>query len=158
MESIVLGIYLWFKIYFLIDTNAKMWTEITDLVILGRNYWSSCRVTKLFNCNQILVYVADQDQKYINLYTEFFHIQNFTIEISIILIEIFYKEFIDKGHSINLHTPVHHKSSMKSSDLWRGGSTGPKFLSPSWEFQFLGEEGDILVQNTPFWDFNIFPC
>ena len=38
------GIYLWFKIYFLIDTNAKMWTEITDLVVLGRNYWSSCRV------------------------------------------------------------------------------------------------------------------
>ena len=39
LESIVLGIYLWFKIYFLIDTNAKMWTEIIDLVILGRNYW-----------------------------------------------------------------------------------------------------------------------
>ena len=46
MESIVLGTYLWFKIYFLIDTNAKMWTEITDLVVLGRNYWSSCRVLK----------------------------------------------------------------------------------------------------------------
>ena len=44
MESIVLGIYLCFKIYFLTDTNAKMWTEIIDLVILGRNYWSSCRV------------------------------------------------------------------------------------------------------------------
>ena len=44
MESIVLGIYLWFKIYFLIDTNTKMWTKITDLVVLGRNYWSSCRV------------------------------------------------------------------------------------------------------------------
>ena len=44
LESIVLGIYLWFKIYFLIDTNAKIWTEIIDLVILGRNYWSSCRV------------------------------------------------------------------------------------------------------------------
>ena len=29
---------------FLIDTNAKMWTEIIDFVILGRNYWSSCRV------------------------------------------------------------------------------------------------------------------
>ena len=39
-----MGIYLWFKIYFLIDTNTKMWTEITDLVILGRNYWSSGRV------------------------------------------------------------------------------------------------------------------
>ena len=43
-ESILLGIYLWFKIYFLIDTNAKMWTEIADIVILGRNYWSSGRV------------------------------------------------------------------------------------------------------------------
>ena len=21
-----------------------MWTEITDLIVLGRNYWSSCRV------------------------------------------------------------------------------------------------------------------
>ena len=36
MESIVLGIYLWFKIYFLIDTNTKMWTEITDLVIFRK--------------------------------------------------------------------------------------------------------------------------
>ena len=35
-ESIVLGIYLWFKIYFLIDTNAKMWTEITDIVIFRK--------------------------------------------------------------------------------------------------------------------------
>ena len=39
-----MGIYLCFKIYFLIDTNAKKWTEIIDLVVLGRNYWSSCRV------------------------------------------------------------------------------------------------------------------
>ena len=39
-----LGIYLCFKICFLIDTNTKIWTEITDLVVLGRNYWSSCRV------------------------------------------------------------------------------------------------------------------
>ena len=30
--------------YFLSDTNTKIWAEITDLVILGRNYWSSCRV------------------------------------------------------------------------------------------------------------------
>ena len=44
LESILLGIYLSFKIYFLIDTNAKIWTEIIDLVVLGRNYWSSCRV------------------------------------------------------------------------------------------------------------------
>ena len=44
LESIVLGIYLCFKIYFLIDTNTKILTEITDLVVLGRNYWSSCRV------------------------------------------------------------------------------------------------------------------
>ena len=44
MESVVLGIYLWFKIYSLIDINAKIWTEIIDLVVLGRNYWSSCRV------------------------------------------------------------------------------------------------------------------
>ena len=44
LESIVLGIYLWFKIYFLIDTNAKILTEITDLVVLGRNYWGFCRV------------------------------------------------------------------------------------------------------------------
>ena len=36
MESIILGIYLWFKIYFLIDTNAKMWTEITDLVFFRK--------------------------------------------------------------------------------------------------------------------------
>ena len=36
MEPIVLGIYLWFKIYFLIDTNTKMWTEITDLVIFRK--------------------------------------------------------------------------------------------------------------------------
>ena len=43
-SEILLGIYLWFKIYFLIDTNAKIWTEIIDLVVLGRNYWSSCRV------------------------------------------------------------------------------------------------------------------
>ena len=47
MESIVLGIYLWFKIYFLIDTNAKMLTEFTDHVVLGRNYWSSCRLLLL---------------------------------------------------------------------------------------------------------------
>ena len=32
------------QIYFLIDTNAKMWTEITDIVDLGRSYWSSGRV------------------------------------------------------------------------------------------------------------------
>ena len=44
LESIVLGIYLCLKIFFLIDTNVKMWTEIIDLVVLGRNYWSSCRV------------------------------------------------------------------------------------------------------------------
>ena len=31
-----MGIYLWFKIYFLIDTNAKMWTEITDIVIFRK--------------------------------------------------------------------------------------------------------------------------
>ena len=31
-----MGIYLWFKIYFLIDTNTKMWTEITDLVVLRK--------------------------------------------------------------------------------------------------------------------------
>ena len=36
MEPIVLGIYLWFKIYFLIDTNTKMWTEITDLVVFRK--------------------------------------------------------------------------------------------------------------------------
>ena len=36
MESIVLSIYLWFKTYFLVDTNAKMWTEITDLVIFRK--------------------------------------------------------------------------------------------------------------------------
>ena len=41
-----MGIYLWFKIYFLIDTNAKMWTETTDIVVLGRNYWSSGSVYK----------------------------------------------------------------------------------------------------------------
>ena len=35
------------KIFFLIDTNVKMWTEIIDLVVLGRNYWSSCRVLKI---------------------------------------------------------------------------------------------------------------
>ena len=35
-ESIVLGIYLWVKIYFLIDTNAKMWTEFTDIVIFRK--------------------------------------------------------------------------------------------------------------------------
>ena len=43
LESIVLGIYFCFKIYFLIDTNTKIWTEITDLFVLGRNFWSSCR-------------------------------------------------------------------------------------------------------------------
>ena len=26
---------------------AKMWTEIADIVVLERNYWSSCRVTKM---------------------------------------------------------------------------------------------------------------
>ena len=31
-----MGIYLWFKIYFLIDTNAKMWTEITDIVVFRK--------------------------------------------------------------------------------------------------------------------------
>ena len=36
MEPIVLDIYLWFKIYFLIDTNTKMWTEITDLVVFRK--------------------------------------------------------------------------------------------------------------------------
>ena len=36
LESIVLGIYLWFKIYFLIDTNTKTWTEITDLVVFRK--------------------------------------------------------------------------------------------------------------------------
>ena len=36
LELIVLGIYLCLKIFFLIDTNAKMWTE---------NYWS-CRFRK----------------------------------------------------------------------------------------------------------------
>ena len=36
MEPIALGIYLWFKIYFLIDTNTKMWTEITDLVVFRK--------------------------------------------------------------------------------------------------------------------------
>ena len=44
LESVVLGIYLCLKIFFLIDTNAKMWSEIIDLVVLGRNYISSCRV------------------------------------------------------------------------------------------------------------------
>ena len=53
MESIVLGIYLCFKMYFLIDTNAKMWTEITDLVVLGRNYWNSCRVSRLKNSEKV---------------------------------------------------------------------------------------------------------
>ena len=33
--------------YFLIDTNTKIWTEIIDLVVLGRNYWSSCKVWQL---------------------------------------------------------------------------------------------------------------
>ena len=33
-----------FKNIFPIDTNVKMWKEIIDLVVLGRNYWSSCRV------------------------------------------------------------------------------------------------------------------
>ena len=36
LEPIVLGIYLWFKIYFLIDTNTKMWREITDLVVFRK--------------------------------------------------------------------------------------------------------------------------
>ena len=31
-----MGIYLWFKIYFLIDTNAKMWAEITDIVVFRK--------------------------------------------------------------------------------------------------------------------------
>ena len=36
LESIVLDIYLWFNIYFLIDTNTKTWTEITDLVVFRK--------------------------------------------------------------------------------------------------------------------------
>ena len=26
------------------DTHTKIWTEITDIIVLGRKYWSSCRV------------------------------------------------------------------------------------------------------------------
>ena len=37
-------IYLRLKVFFLIDTDGKIGTEIIDLVVLGRNYWSSCRV------------------------------------------------------------------------------------------------------------------
>ena len=36
MEPNVLGIYSRFEIYFLIDTNTKMWTEITDLVVFRK--------------------------------------------------------------------------------------------------------------------------
>ena len=39
-----IGYLFMFKNIFLIDANAKMWTEITELVVLERNYWSSCRV------------------------------------------------------------------------------------------------------------------
>ena len=61
MESIVLGIYLWFKKYFLIDTNAKMWAEIIDLVVLGRNYWSSCRVWKYLSRVRYAHFVGQWD-------------------------------------------------------------------------------------------------
>ena len=36
LEPIVLCIYLWFKIYFLIDTNTKIWPEIIDLVVFRK--------------------------------------------------------------------------------------------------------------------------
>ena len=38
-------VFIYDSKYIFIDTNAKMWTEIIDFVVLGRNYWSSCRVT-----------------------------------------------------------------------------------------------------------------
>ena len=37
-------VFIYDSKYIFSDTNAKMWTEITDLAVLGRNYWNSGRV------------------------------------------------------------------------------------------------------------------
>ena len=63
-----MGIYLWFKIYFLIDTNAKIWTEIIDLVILGRNYWSSGRVCMFLSHLQRLWHTLHHSPKVYLIY------------------------------------------------------------------------------------------
>ena len=54
LESITLVIYLFFKIYFLIkyiltDAHAKIWTEISYIIILGRDWCCSCRVHEWYD-------------------------------------------------------------------------------------------------------------
>ena len=76
MESIVLGIYLWLKIYFLIDTNVKN---------VNRNYWS-CHFRK-----KLLKFLQG-----VNVHTA---IKSFSgyVPVYIVIIVVFFLERPSKG-------------------------------------------------------------